>query len=113
MKKKGDILVKRKEKEERGIFGDWKKREREREYWEEKKRRKHTEKEKIRHQVCFFPFCLYIHTCHKIKRTRDYSYFINMHLHERVIPQCFYIVFLPCISTVHPTMNLHHLSIPF
>jgi len=89
-----------------------KKRERER-ILRREKRRKHTEKEKTRHQVYFFPFCLYIHSWHKIKKsTHNYSYFINMHIHERIILQCFCIMFLPCISTVHPTMNLHHLSIP-
>jgi len=111
-KRKRDILVKgRKRKGHEFLVME--KREREREYWEERKEESTPRKKRLGIRYVFFPFCLYIHSWHKIKSINNYSYFINMHLHERIILQFFCVMFLPCISTVHPTMNLHHLSIPF
>ena len=84
-KKKKRYISQRKKKKERDHFGDWEKKRMREKILRREKRRKHTKKEKTRHQECFFPFCLYIHSWHKIKSTHNYSYFINMHLHERII----------------------------
>jgi len=113
MKKKKKRYISQRNKKKRGDHFLWWKKENEREYWEERKEESTLRKKRLGTRYVFFPFCLYIHSWHKIKSTHNYSYFINMHLHELIIPQCFCVVFLPCISTVHPTMNLHHLSIPF
>jgi len=60
MRKKEKRYISQREKKKRGDhFGE--KRERKR-ILRREKRKKRTEKEKTRHQVSFFPFCLYIYS---------------------------------------------------
>jgi len=84
-----------------------KKREREREYWEERKEESTLRKKRLGTRYVFFPFCLYIHSWHKIKKKHPQLFLFYPHASPWTHNST---RFLHCVFALHLHRTSHHES---
>ena len=106
MWKKRDISQ-RKKRKGRIILVIEKKREREREYWEERKEESTLRKKRLGTRYVFFPFCLYIHSWHKIKKKHPQLFLFYPHASPWTHNST---RFLHCVFALHLHRTSHHES---